>query len=105
MGILKLKVKLTYYTIFIHPINKGNEITTQSQLYWITEAIIYILLEVKKLDLFSNFWPSISIINCLPVQKLYHFTLGLILENKGTIKGTYGVLRNIFSGNNSKSGF
>ena len=55
MGILKLKIKLTYYTIFAHPINKNNKIIIQSQLYWITEAIIYALLEVKKLDLFSNF--------------------------------------------------
>ena len=54
MGILKLKVKLTCYIIFAHPINKSNEITTQSQLYWIVEAIVYVLLEVKKLDLSSN---------------------------------------------------
>jgi len=41
----------------------------------------------------------------LPPQKLYHFALGPILENKGTLEGTYGVLRNIFGGNNSECGF
>ena len=66
MGILKLEVKFTCYAIFAHPVNKGNEITTQSQLYWIAEAIIYILLEVKKLDLFSNLWPSMPMIDRLP---------------------------------------
>ena len=105
MGILKPKIKLTCYAIFAHPVNKSNKITTQSQLYWIAEAIIYILPEVKKLDLPSNLWPSIPIINRLPTQKLHHFALGLILKNKGTVKGIYSILRNIFSGNNSKGGF
>ena len=44
-------------------------------------------------------------IDRLPVQKLHHFALGPILKNKGTVEGTYGVLRNIFSGNNNKGGF
>ena len=66
MGILKLKVKFTYYIIFAHPINKSNKIITQSQLYWIAEAIIYTLLKIKKLDLFSNFWLSMPIIDHLP---------------------------------------
>ena len=41
----------------------------------------------------------------LPPQKLHHFTLGPILENEGTLEGIYSVLRNIFSGNNSKYNF
>jgi len=45
------------------------------------------------------------IIDRLPLQKLRYFVLGPILENKGTLEGTYGVLRNIFSGDNSKYGF
>ena len=53
----------------------------------------------------NNFWPSLPIVDCLPLQKLYYFTLGLILENKGTIKGTYSVLKNIFSGDNDECGF
>ena len=44
-------------------------------------------------------------IDCLPLRKLYYFALGPILENKGTLKGMYGVLKNIFGGNDSKCGF
>ena len=45
------------------------------------------------------------IVNRLPLQKLYHFAFGPILENKSTLKGTYGVLKNIFNSNNGKYGF
>ena len=45
------------------------------------------------------------IIDCLLLQKLCHFALSPILENKGTLEGIYGVLRNIFSGDNSECGF
>ena len=45
------------------------------------------------------------IIDRLPAQKLHYFALGPILKNKGTVEGTYGVLRNIFSGDNSEGGF
>ena len=44
-------------------------------------------------------------VNYLPLQRLHHFALSPILENKGTLKGTYGILKNIFSSNNSKYGF
>ena len=78
----------------------------QYQLYQIAEAIIYTLLKAKELkNLFNNFWPNLSIINHLSLQKLYHFALGPILKNKGTIKGIYGVLKNIFSGDNDKYSF
>jgi len=66
---------------------------------------VYALLEVKKLDLPDNLWPSMPTADYLPIQRLHHFTLGPILENKGTIKGTYSVLRNIFGGNNGEGGF
>ena len=46
-----------------------------------------------------------SIIDCLLPQKLCHFALGLILENKGTLEGIYSVFRNIFSSNNGEYGF
>jgi len=49
--------------------------------------------------------PSIPIIDRLLLQKLRHFILGLILENKGTLEGTYSILRNIFGGNNSEYRF
>ena len=45
------------------------------------------------------------IINYLFPQKLRHFALGPILKNKDTLKGIYGVLKNIFSDNNGEYGF
>ena len=45
------------------------------------------------------------IIDYLFPQKLHHFALSPILKNKGTLEGTYGVLKNIFNGNNSEYGF
>jgi len=45
------------------------------------------------------------IIDYLLLRKLRHFILGLILKNKGTLEGTYSVLRNIFSGDNGECGF
>jgi len=45
------------------------------------------------------------IVDCLPPQKLHHFALGPILENEGTLKGTYSVLKNIFGGDNNKCSF
>ena len=45
------------------------------------------------------------LVNRLPLQKLYHFALSLILENEGTLKGIYSVLRNIFSSDDSKYDF
>jgi len=66
---------------------------------------VYILLKVKELELSNSFWPNMPMVDCLPLWRLYHFALGLILENKGTLEGMYGVLKNIFGGNNSKCGF
>jgi hypothetical protein len=45
------------------------------------------------------------IIDCLLPRKLRYFILGPILENKGTLEGMYGVLRNIFSGDDGECGF
>jgi len=66
---------------------------------------VYIILKVKELNIIVDFWPSIPIIDYLLLQKLYHFILGPILKNKGTLEGTYSVLRNIFSGDNSECRF
>ena len=44
-------------------------------------------------------------VDCLKLYKFSYYILGLILKNKGTLKGTYGVLKNIFSGNNREYKF
>ena len=45
------------------------------------------------------------IIDYLFLWKLRHFTLGLILENKGTLEGIYSIFKNIFGGNNGECRF
>ena len=44
-------------------------------------------------------------VNCFPLQRLYYFALGVILENEGTLKGIYSVFKNIFGGDNSEYSF
>ena len=41
----------------------------------------------------------------LKLQKSSYYTLGPIIENKGTLAGTYGVLKNIFGGDNGDYSF
>ena len=41
----------------------------------------------------------------LKPQKSSYYALGPIIENKGTLVGIYGVLKNIFSGDNGDCGF
>ena len=41
----------------------------------------------------------------LKPQKSSYYALGPIMENKGILAGTYGVLKNIFGGNNRDCGF
>jgi hypothetical protein len=66
---------------------------------------VYIIPKVKELNITVDFWPYMPIIDHLLLQKLCYFALGPILKNKGTLKGIYGVLRNIFSGNNGEYRF
>ena len=73
--------------------------------YQIAEAVVYIFPKVKELELFNSFWPDIPTVNCLPLQRLYYLAFGPILENKGTLEGIYGVLKNIFGGDNSEYSF
>ena len=44
-------------------------------------------------------------VNYLKPYKFSHYALGPILKNKGTLKGTYSVLKNIFGGNNRECKF
>ena len=41
----------------------------------------------------------------LKLYKFFYYILGPIFKNKGMLKGTYGVLKNIFSGNNGEYRF
>ena len=44
-------------------------------------------------------------VDYLKLYKFSHYVLGLIFENKSTLEGTYGILKNIFSGNNGEYRF
>jgi len=44
-------------------------------------------------------------IDRLLLRKLHHFILNPILENKGTLEGTYSVFKNIFGGDDGEYRF
>lgn len=83
--------------IFLAPGNQYGDIYRQSQLYWVAEAIRYCHPDAIEY-LFPNGkgWPEFPMIKCLPPQVTSHHSLGPILENEGTIDGTYNVIDNIF---------
>ena len=53
----------------------------------------------------NNFWYYMPKIDCLKLYKFSYYILGPILKNEGTLKGTYGILKNIFGGNNREYRF
>ena len=53
----------------------------------------------------NNFWHYMLKVDRLKPYKFFYYILGLIFENKGMLKSTYSVLKNIFSGNNREYGF
>jgi hypothetical protein len=69
------------------------------------EAVAYAIPKVKELYTGADFWPNIPLVDRLAPNKLPHFALGPILENEGTLEGTYGVLKNIFGGDDGDCGF
>ena len=42
-------------------------------------------------------WLKFLLIEYLPLYKIFHYGLGPILENKGTISGTYSVINIVFT--------
>ena len=53
----------------------------------------------------DNFWYYMLKIDCLKLYKFFYYILGPIFKNKGTLKGTYSVLKNIFGGDNRECRF
>ena len=53
----------------------------------------------------DSFWYYMLKVDYLKPYKFSYYILGLIFENKGTLEGTYSVLKNIFGGNNKKYKF
>jgi len=92
--------------------NRDDKILQGCQRYWIAEAIRYTHREaVEKLfadhsppstnqmrsQVILTDWPDLPSVERLPPRKTPHYSLGPILENEGTISGTYSVIDIIFT--------
>jgi hypothetical protein len=98
--------------IYLAAGNQDDEVLHSCQRYWIAEAIRYTHREAVE-ELFSNHnpiitgqmrkrvvlidWPELPSIERIPPRKTPHYGLGPILENEGTISGTYSVIDIIFT--------
>jgi hypothetical protein len=92
--------------------NQGDEILHGCQRYWIAEAIRYTHRKAVG-ELFSNHdsdtvnkmrqrvvlpgWPELPTVERLLPRKTPHFSTGPILENEGTISGTYSIIDAVFT--------
>ncbi len=110
------EVALRPRDIYLSTGNQEDEILHSCQRYWIAEAIRYTHREAveelftdrdsttstmtgrMKKRAFLTDWPELPSIERLPPRKTPHYGLGPILENEGTISGTYSVINAIFSG-------
>ena len=109
-SMLNTRVQLTREAIFSHPGNQEDSTTRDWQLHWILEAITYAVPGVKehfktRFKSQENFWFDMPELDRLKPQKSSHYALGPIMENEGTLAGTYGVLKNIFGGDDGDCGF
>jgi len=81
------------------PGNLNDDILHQTQRFWIAEAIRYTHHDAIH-DVFTDElvdWPKFPNVDCLLPQKTVHYSLGPILENEGTIDGTYQVIDKVFT--------
>ena len=108
---LHLEVPLLPRDIYRATGNQDDEILHGCQRHWIAEAIRYTHREAVE-ELFTDHdptttgqmrkrvvltdWPELPSIKRLPPRKTPHYGLGPIMENEGTISGTYSVVDNIF---------
>ena len=51
---------------------------------------------MRKQVVFTD-WPELPLIERLPLRKTPYYSLGPILENEGTISGTYSVIDIVFT--------
>jgi hypothetical protein len=109
---LRPEVALDPCDIYLAPGNQDDEILRGCQRYWIAEAIRYTHREAVE-ELFTDHnptttgqmrkrvvltdWPELPSVERLPPRKTPHYGLGPILENEGTISGTYSVIDAVFT--------
>lgn len=91
---------LTQPNLLLGPGNRQDSVLVQLQRHWIVEAIRYTHPEAVEHILSDgtgatdvNF-PTVS---RLPTQRTEHYNLDPLLENEGTVTGTYNVIEQIFS--------
>ena len=89
--------------VHLAPGNRIDNVSQECQRFWIAEAISYVHREAVKYIFDTNrggisslAYPDFPSVERLAPRRTPHFGLGPILENEGTIEGTYEVIDNIF---------
>jgi hypothetical protein len=92
--------------------NREDEVLHACHHYWIAEAIRYthraaveklfgdhnpIITGGMRRRTILTGWPELPTVERLPPRKTPHYGLGPILENEGTISGTYSVIDTVFT--------
>jgi hypothetical protein len=109
---LRPEVALDPCDIYLATGNQDDEILHDCQRYWIAEAIRYTHREAVE-KLFADHapttggqmrkrvaltdWPELPSVERLSPRRTPHYGLGPILENEGTISGTYSVIDIVFT--------
>lgn len=100
-NMLRLDVPLHQHDVYIAAGNQADEIAIQCQKFWIAEAIRYTHQQAVE-SMFaeghraSTKYPTFPSVERLSPRKTPNFGLGPILENEGTIEGTFQVIDKIF---------
>jgi hypothetical protein len=94
---------LTVDDVYLAPGNDAKDINQECQRFWIAEAIRYIhrdavesIFSTSQSSTESVTYPKFPSVERLAPRKTPHFGLTPILENEGTIQGTYEVINKIF---------
>lgn len=97
---LRPEIELNVGDIYRATGNQFDDISSQCRRFWIAEAIRYTHKKAIDTIFASNTsavnYPQFPTVERLQPRRTPHFGLGPILENEGTIQGTYQVIDTIF---------
>jgi hypothetical protein len=83
--------------IFRLPGFLGDELTPRISHYLIANAIRGVHAKgVEHVFADSNLFPQMPCVQCIDTRKTQFWQFGAIIEDEGTIQGTYGVHKSIF---------
>lgn len=96
------EIPLSVDDVYLAPgTDTDDHVNRQCQRFWIAEAIRYIHREAVESIFATNqsliTYPEFPTVERLAPRKTPHFGLGPMLENEGTIQGTYQVIDKIFT--------